>query len=100
MRLVPCDDDVCDDIINFFWGDTDDNLDEEELIKAAVARSLEQDIHPIDGVKLKESLEHFQKQVKEQETCEVLILRKKLLQTCLTAEITLVITNCTPTTRS
>ena len=83
--LGGCSDDVFEDIQNFLWGNTDDNLDEGELIKAAIARSLEEDIHPEDDIKLMESLLKFQEQVKCQETCEVLVLRKRLLQTCLNA---------------
>jgi len=83
--LGGCSDDVFEEIQNFLWGNTDDNLDEGELIKAAIARSLEEDIHPEDDIKLMESLLKFQEQVKCQETCEVLVLRKRLLQTCLNA---------------
>ena len=83
--LCSCSDDVFEDIQNFLWGNADDSLDEGELIKAAIARSLEQDIHPADDIKLVESLVNFQKQVKDQETCEVVVLRKRLLQTCLNA---------------
>lgn len=79
------DQNLFDDIQHFFWGETDDNLDEEELLKAAIARSLEKDTCPADDVKLKESLEKFQQQVNDLETCDVLILRKRLMQTCLNA---------------
>ena len=53
--LGGCSDDVFEDIQNFLWGNTDDNLDEGELIKAAIARSLEENIHPEDDIKLMES---------------------------------------------
>lgn len=85
VGLAGCSDDIFEDVQNFLWGETDENLDEGELIKAAIARSIEEDVHPADDIKLKESLENFQQQVKDEETCEVVILRKKLLQTCLTA---------------
>ena len=81
--LGGCSDDVFEDIQNFLWGNTDDNLDEGELIKATITRSLEEDIHPEDDIKFMESLLKFQEQVKCQETCEVLVLRKRLQQTCL-----------------
>lgn len=85
VGLAGCSDAIFEDIQNFFWGETDENLDEGELIKAAIARSMEEDIHPVDDMKLKETLGNFQKQVNDQETCEIVILRRKLLQTCLTA---------------
>jgi hypothetical protein len=58
--LAGCSDDIFEDIQNFFLGETDENIDEGELIKAAVAGSFEQDIHPADDIKLIESLENFQ----------------------------------------
>lgn len=81
-----CSDEVLDDIQQFFWGEGDDSLDEDELIKAAIARSLQGNAQPADVVKLQELLEEWhQQQVKKLETCELVILRKRLLQTCLTA---------------
>lgn len=77
--------DVFSDVQDFLWGMIDDDVDEGELVKAAIARSLEQDIRPADDIKLVESLDNFRQQVKDQETCEIVVLRKRLLRTCLKA---------------
>lgn len=76
VGLAGCSDDVYEDIQSFLWGNKDGDLDEGELIKAAIARSLEQDIHPEHDIKLVESLKNFQQQVKDQDTCTFVILRK------------------------
>lgn len=76
----------CDHIQEFFWDETEGMLlDEEELTKAAIARSLEEEMHPKEDIELQQLLEQFQQQVKGKETCPIVILRKRLLQTCLTA---------------
>lgn len=83
--LFACGEDVMEDFQDFMWGMMDDDVGEEELVKAAIARSLEEEIRPIDDMKLVELLESFRKQVKNEESCEIVVLRRKLLKTCLKA---------------
>lgn len=70
------------DLLPFLWEETEINtLDEDELLKAAIARSLEHETSA-EKVALQECLTNFQKKIVPSR-CELVILRKRLLGTCL-----------------
>lgn len=69
----------------FLWGDFDE-IDENELVRAAIARSLENQSNSTEDIELQQLIEAFQKETAHHcETCSIVVLRKKLLKTCMRA---------------
>ena len=69
----------------FLWGDWEE-VDEDELVKAAIARSLDNQQNKAEDIELLQLVDEFQKDViNYNETCSVVVLRKKLMQTCMRA---------------
>lgn len=69
----------------FLWGDFDE-IDENELVRAAIARSLENQSNSTEDIELQQLIEAFQKETSHHcETCSIVVLRKKLLKTCMRA---------------
>ena len=65
---------------DFLWGTVSD-VDEEEFLKAAIARSLEDQKSSVEEIELQQLLEAFQNDNLRTEMWSIVILRKKLLQT-------------------
>ena len=65
------------------WGE---EVDEDELVKAAIERSLNNQKNKTEDIELLQLIEDFQKEtIKPNETCTVVVLQKKLMQTCMRA---------------
>ena len=63
--------------------ETISDVDDEELLKAPIARSLEDQKSSVEEIELQQLLEAFQKDNIRTEMWSIVILRKKLLQTCI-----------------
>ena len=69
----------------FMWGDCEE-VDEDELVKAAIACSLNNQKNETEDIELLQLIEDFQKEtIKPIETCTAVVLQKKLMQTCMRA---------------
>ena len=70
----------------FLWeADFDTGIDEEELIKAATARSLEVQSQSKAETDLETLAQKYQVEQAKPETCTIIVLRKKIMQTCAMA---------------
>ena len=70
----------------FLWeADFDTGIDEEELIKAATARSLEVQSQSKEETDLETLVQKYKEEQTKAETCTVIVLRKKIMQTCVMA---------------
>lgn len=58
-------------------------INEDELVKAAIARSLQDQRSTVEEIALQQLIETFQKENTRGEMCSIVILRKRLLQTCM-----------------
>ena len=67
---------------DFLWGDVS-VINEDELVKAAIARSLQDQRSTVEEIELQQLIETFQKENTRGEMCSIVILRKRLLQTCM-----------------
>ena len=67
---------------DFLWGDVS-VINEDELVKAAIARSLQDQRSTAEEIELQHLIETFQKENTRGEMCSIVILRKRLLQTCM-----------------
>lgn len=67
---------------DFLWGDVS-VINEDELLKAAIARSLQDQRSTAEEIELQHLIETFQKENTRGEMCRIVILRKRLLQTCM-----------------
>ena len=67
---------------DFLWGDVS-VINEDELLKAAIARSLQDQRSTAEEIELQHLIETFQKENARTEMCSIVILRKRLLQTCM-----------------
>ena len=67
---------------DFLWGDVS-VINEDELLKAAIARSLQDQRSTAEEIELRHLIETFQKENTRGEICSIVILRKRLLQTCM-----------------
>ena len=67
---------------DFLWGDVS-VINEDELLKAAIARSLQDQRSTAEEIELQHLIETFQKENARPEMCSIVILRKRLLQTCM-----------------
>ena len=63
----------------------DTGIDEEELIKAATARSLEVQSQSKEETDLENLVQKYKEEQTKAETCTVIVLRKKIMQTCVMA---------------
>ena len=67
---------------DFLWGDVA-VIDEDELLKATIARSLQDQKSTTEEIELQHLIEAFQRENTRDEMCSIVILRKRLLQTCM-----------------
>ena len=66
---------------DFLWGDV--SVNDDELLKATTARSLQDQRSTAEEIELQRLIETFQKENARAEMCSMVILRKRLLQTCM-----------------
>jgi len=66
---------------DFLWGDVS-VVNEDELLKAAIACSLQDQRSTAEEIELQCLIEKLQKENARAEMCSIVILRKRLLQTC------------------
>ena len=71
---------------DFLWeAEFDMGVDEEELIKEAIARNLEVQSHLKEEIDLETLIQKCKEEQTKPETCTVIVLRKKIMQTCTMA---------------
>ena len=67
---------------DFLWGDVS-VINEDELLKVTFAHSLQDQRSTAEEIELQHLIETFEKENARAEMCSIVILRKRLLRTCM-----------------
>ena len=67
---------------DFLWGDVS-VINEDELLKVTFAHSLQDQRSTAEEIVLQHLIETFEKENARAEMCSIVILRKRLLRTCM-----------------